>query len=76
MSKIKVIERAEAEVGNFVELTHNSAEQGRVYRVQVQIDSLTWDEWYTSLDGELNGRLARDKFNEVKEKFFSRKVMA
>jgi hypothetical protein len=76
MSKIKVIDRLEAEVGNFVELTHNSAEQGRVYRVQVQIDSLTWDEWYTSLDGELNARLARDKFNEVKEKFFSRKVMA
>ena len=76
MSKIKVIERVEAEVGNFVELTHNSAEQGRVYRVQIEIDSLTWDEWFTTLDGELNERLARDKFNEVKEKFFSRKVMA
>jgi hypothetical protein len=76
MSKIKVIDRLEAEEGNFVELTHNSAEEGRVYRVEVEIDSLTWNEWFTTLDGELNARLARDKFNEVKEKFFSRKVMA
>jgi hypothetical protein len=76
MKKIKVIERIEAEVGNFVELTHNSAEEGRVYRVEVEVDSLTWNEWFTTLDGELNARLARDKFNEVKEKFFTGKVVA
>ena len=76
MSKIKVIERVEAEVGNFVELTHNSADEGRVYRVEVEVDSLTWNEWFTTLDGELNARLARDKFNEVKEKFFTGKDVA
>jgi len=76
MKRIVVIDRVITEEGNFVELTHNSAEEGRVYRVEVEIDSLTWNEWFTTLDGELNARLARDKFNEVKEKFFSRKVMA
>jgi hypothetical protein len=76
MTRIKVIERVEAEVGNFVELTHNSADEGRVYRVEVEVDSLTWNEWFTTLDGELNARLARDKFNEVKEKFFTGKVVA
>jgi hypothetical protein len=76
MTRIKVVERINSEEGNFVELTHNSADEGRVYRVEVEIDSLTWNEWFTTLDGELNGRLARDKFNEVKEKFFTRKVMA
>jgi hypothetical protein len=76
MTRIKVIDRITNEGGSFAELTHNSAEEGRVYRVKIEIDSLTWDEWYTSLDGELNGRLAREKFNEVKEKFFTRKVMA
>jgi hypothetical protein len=64
------------EEGNFVELTHNSLEEGRVYRVEVEVDSLSWSEWFTSLDGELNARLAREKFAELKEKFFSGKVVA
>jgi hypothetical protein len=64
------------EEGNFVELTHNSLEEGRVYRVEVEVDSLSWSEWFTSLDGELNARLAREKFTELKEKFFSGKVVA
>jgi len=76
MTRIKVIERMMTEEGNFVELTHNSADTGRVYRVEVEVDSLTWNEWYTSLDGELNGRLAREKFFELKEKFFAGKVSA
>jgi hypothetical protein len=76
MTRIKVIERVMTEEGNFVELTHNSADEGRVYRVEVEVDSLTWNEWFTTLDGELNARLARDKFNEVKEKFFTGKVVA
>jgi len=76
MTRIKVIERVMTEQGNFVELTHNSADEGRVYRVEVEVDSLTWNEWFTTLDGELNARLARDKFKEVKEKFFTGKVVA
>ncbi len=76
MTRIKVIERIGSEEGNFVELTHNSADEGRVYRVEVEVDSLSWSEWFTSLDGELNARLARDKFKEVKEKFFTGKVVA
>jgi hypothetical protein len=76
MTRIKVIERVMTEEGNFVELTHNSADEGRVYRVEVEVDSLTWNEWFTTLDGELNARLALDKFKEVKEKFFTGKVIA
>jgi hypothetical protein len=76
MKRIKVIERLITEEGNFVELTHNSAEEGRVYRVEVEVDSLTWNEWYTSLDGELNRRLAREEFFELREKFFAGKVSA
>ena len=76
MKKILVVNRMESEGGNFIQLTHNNLEEGRVYRVEVTIDSLTWNEWYTSLDSELNGRLARDKFDDLKEKFFTRKVMA
>jgi hypothetical protein len=76
MKRIKVIDRVTTEEGNFLELTHNSLEAGRVYRVEIEVDSLTWNEWYTSLDGELNGRLAREKFAELKEKFFIGKVVA
>lgn len=76
MKKILVINRMESEDGNFIQLTHNNLEEGRVYRVEVEIDSLTWNEWFTSLDSELNGRLAREKFDELKGKFFTRKVMA
>lgn len=75
MKKISVVNRLENEEGNFIELTHNNLEEGRVYRVEVEVDSLTWSEWYTSLDSELNGRLAREKFEELKQKFFTRKVM-
>ena len=76
MNRIKVIDRVMTEEGNFLELTHNSAEEGRVYRVEIELDSAHWDEWFTTLDGELNAKLARDKFSELKEEFFSRKVMA
>jgi hypothetical protein len=74
MKRIKVIDRVMTEEGNG--RTHNSLEEGRVYRVEIEVDSLTWNEWYTSLDGELNGRLAREKFAELKEKFFIGKVVA
>jgi hypothetical protein len=76
MKRIKVIDRVMTEEGNFVELTHNSIEEGRVYRVEVEVDSLSWSEWFTSLDSELNARLARDKYIELKDKFFTGKVIA
>jgi hypothetical protein len=75
MSKIKVIDRLETEEGNFVELTHNSAEIGRVYRVEIKDGQAHWDEWFTTLDGELNERLARGTYKTLKEEI-QRKVMA
>lgn len=76
MKRIVVIDRVITEEGNFIELTHNSVLEARVYRVEVEVDSLSWSEWFTSLDTELNARLARDKYNELKEKFFTGKVIA
>ena len=75
MTKIKVINRLENEDGDFIELTHNSAEAGRVYRVEIKTASAHWDEWFTTLDSELNERLARETYTELKEQI-ERKVMA
>jgi hypothetical protein len=75
MSKIKVIDRLEDEAGNFIELTHNSADTGRVYRVEIKTDSARWDEWFTTLDSELNEKLARETYEQLKEQI-ERKVMA
>ena len=74
MSKIKVIDRLEIEAGNFIELTHNSADIGRVYRVEIKDGSAHWDEWFTTLDNELNERLARETYAELKEQI-ARKEM-
>jgi hypothetical protein len=76
MNQIVVVDRVMTEDGDFVELTHNSAQQGRVYRVEIEMGFIHWNEWYTTLDGELNARLARDKFIELKAKFIERKEMA
>jgi hypothetical protein len=76
MKRIVVIDRLITEEGNFVELTHNSVLEARVYRVEVEVDSLSWSEWFTSLDSELNARLARDKYLELRDKFFTGKVIA
>jgi hypothetical protein len=76
MNRIKVIDRLETEDGNFIELTHNSADIGRVYRVEIKTGFGTrWDEWFTTLDSELNERLARETYAELKEQI-KRKVMA
>jgi hypothetical protein len=75
MTRIKVIDRLDND-NDFIELTHNSADEHRVYRVEIKTGEAHWDEWFTTLDGDLNNRLARGKFAELKEEFFTRKVMA
>jgi hypothetical protein len=40
-----------------------------VYRVEVQDGSAHFYEHYNSLDGELNKRLAHEKFDEFADKF-------
>lgn len=75
MTKIKVINRLENEDGDFIELTHNSAEAGRVYRVEIKTASAHWDEWFTTLDSELNEKLARGTYEQLKQEI-ERKVMA
>jgi hypothetical protein len=75
MSKIRVIERLEDEAGNFIELTHNSADEGRVYRVEVSTEAARFDHWFTSLRNELNERVARETYEQAKE-FIKGKVMA
>jgi hypothetical protein len=75
MTRIKVIDTLETDSGEFVELTHNSAERARVYRIQIRIQSNCWSEWFTSTDSAFNERLARERFAEVKDNI-QRKVMA
>lgn len=45
-----------------------------VYCVEIQNGADHFFEHYTSLDGELNKRLAHDKFDEFVEKFSAPKV--
>lgn len=75
MKKITVIHRLENEEGNFIELTHNNADEGRVYRVEIKDGSSHWDEWFTTLDNELNERLARETYEQLREQI-GRKEMA
>jgi hypothetical protein len=75
MKKITVVNRLENEDGNFIELTHNGADQGKVYRVEIKNDSAHWSEWFTSTSSELNERLARETFSELRQQI-ERKVMA
>jgi hypothetical protein len=75
MKKITIINRIEDEAGNFIELTHNSADVGRVYRVEVKTEAARFDHWFTSLKNELNERVARETYEEAKQ-YINRKVMA
>jgi hypothetical protein len=75
VKKITVINRLENEDGNFIELTHNNAEEGRVFRVEIKNQSAHWSEWFTSMSSDLNERLARETYEELKEQI-QRKVMA
>jgi hypothetical protein len=75
MKKITVINRLENEDGEFIELTHNGAEEGRVYRVEIKLYSAHWDEWWTYRQNELNDSLSKERFEDLK-KHIERKVMA
>jgi hypothetical protein len=74
MKKITIVNRLENEAGNFIELTHNGAAEGKVYRVEIKHDLAHWSEWFTSTSTELNERLARETYTELKEQI-ERKVM-
>jgi len=75
MKKISVINRLENEDGEFIQLTHNGAEEGRVYRVEIKLYSAHWDEWWTYRQTEINDRLARERFEDLKG-HVQRKVIA
>lgn len=75
MSKIKVIDRLENEYGEFLELTHNGGEEARVYRIEIKLYAAHWDEWWTYRQTEINDRLARERFEDLKA-HIQRKVMA
>jgi hypothetical protein len=75
MKKITVINRLENQDGEFIELTHNGADVGRVYRVEVKTETARFDHFYTSLNSELNERVARETYEESKQ-FVNSKVTA
>jgi hypothetical protein len=66
MKKITVINRLENEDGEFLELTHNGTEEARVYRIEIKLYSAHWDEWWTYRQTEINDRLARERFEDLK----------
>lgn len=74
MSKVKVIDRLENEAGEFLELTHNGAEEGRVYRIEIKLYAAHWDEWWTYRQTDLNDKLSKERFEDLKE-HLSRKEM-
>jgi hypothetical protein len=75
MKKITIVQRHENEDGEFLELTHNGAEEARVYRIEIKLYSAHWDEWWTYRQTEINERLARERFEDLKA-HIQRKVMA
>ena len=75
MKKITIVQRRENEDGEFIELTHNGAAEGRVYRIEIKLYSAGWDEWWTYRQTELNDSLSKERFEDLK-KHIERKVMA
>jgi hypothetical protein len=75
MKKITIVQRHENDNGEFIELTHNGADEGRVYRVEIKLYSAGWDEWWTYRQTELNESLSKERYEDLKQ-HIDRKVMA
>jgi hypothetical protein len=74
MKKITVVQRQENDNGEFIELTHNGADEGRVYRIEIKVYYAHWDEWWTYRQTEINDRLSRQRFADLKQ-HIERKVV-
>jgi hypothetical protein len=76
MKKITIIQRRENEDGEFIELTHNGADEGRVYRVEIKIKANHWSEWFTSTDSEFNEKMGKMYYETYRSNLVERKELA
>jgi hypothetical protein len=76
MTKITIVQRRENEDGEFIELTHNGAKEGRVYRVEIKMTANHWSEWFTSTDSDFNERMGKTYYETYRRNLIEREVMA
>ena len=75
MKDLTILDHFERCEDEFVTLAFTRGQTNQfVYRVEVQDGDSHFYEHYNSLDGELNKRLAHDKFDEFVSKFAQPKV--
>ena len=75
MTNLTILEHFERSEDEFVVMGFTRGVNNQfVYCVEIQDGRDHFFEHYTSLDGELNKRLARDKFEEFVDKFSGSKV--
>jgi hypothetical protein len=75
MSNLTSLDYFERGSHEFVELCFSRGVANQfIYRVEVQIDNAHFWEHYDSLDGELNKRLAQEKFDEFLDRLSTPKV--
>jgi hypothetical protein len=76
MKKITIVQRRENDRGEFIELTHNNADEGRVYRVEIKIQANHWSEWFTTTDSEFNEKWANIYYETYRSNLVDYEVMA
>jgi hypothetical protein len=77
MTNLTILDYFERGENEFVVIGFTRGKNNQfVYCVEVRNEADHFFENYTSLDGELNKRLAHDKFDEFVDKFASPKVRA
>ena len=75
MKDLRILDHFERSEDEFVTLAFTRGQTNQyVYRVEVHNGDAHFYEHYTTLDGELNKRLAHDKFDEFVSKFADPKV--
>jgi hypothetical protein len=75
MTNLTILDHFERADDEFVIIGFTRGQTNQfVYRVEVQDGDAHFYEHYNSLDGELNKRLAHDKFDEFADKFSVPKV--
>jgi capsule polysaccharide modification protein KpsS len=75
MKDLTILDHFERCEDEFVTLAFTRGQTNQfVYRVEVQNGDAHFYEHYNTLDGELNKRLAHDKFEEFFDKFSTPKV--
>jgi hypothetical protein len=77
MNNLRTLDYFERGSDEFVELCFSRGVNNQfIYRVEIKIGEAHFWEHYDSLDGELNKRLAQEKFDEFLDRLSVPKVRA